>query len=386
MGDSERLIAIQEHFEKRITVSETLNYEEIIPKYIHKVEKRLAGLEISEWPFWHYTGGGVCVYYEFLWEEFIKGTVLPRDLLVLLMIYRPFAYQMLMLRSTYKEQEELNAGILAQLDELHLKPRDFIDLLETNVPEINYLSSVAYFHYFINIDFTPHLIGIDYETLQRERPRGCLFVNATHGDIFNSKELYIYREPSERLGTEFLTVESIRKFAPIVKVKSIRTKERCWIDGPLADGEENGLVIMYSDDIYTLSTSRFSKKELYRMMDGAIMKPFSEKRLHHLAAMEFYRLLGYQLTIPSGTTPQQYTDVGHIRWDIFDKFGRSHEKIEIDYPLMVTNAISMIRDENLLPEPDIEAFDAYLRLYTGSINPFSWEEFTSYLNSYFNMK
>lgn len=347
------------------------------------IDSELFDIELDDKPFLVINESGIIVYYEILWREFaIEHKELSFELQILLMLYRPFTYYMLSLRKTYSELYEFNRSIIEFLQSKNIhsasseKLRRIVNL---NKPNLETISTIAYFHYFINFEFESSNIGIDRDKLSKIRPNGCIFVNPCFNDPYNIDSTFIYRLADSKLGTQLLTTESIDKFSPIAKVECIKTKERAWIDGHLED-DGNGLVIQYSNDIFTLSSTLLTKSQAMALLEGAIQIPFTNDRITHYIQMERLRLLGRQLTYPSNK-PTVFTNLSEITWQVLTPVWEAH-KSSFAYKQFIDDIIERIRDMGLMFESDLKVFSVYLSLYSGNTTNLNFTEFHDYIRTY----
>lgn len=392
----DRIEVLQREFDTKLSQLPKLSFEEISDKFFNKILRDELKFDPPTWPFWIYTGSGVCLYYECLWKYFTeiayvdpKAKQLREELLVMLMIYRPFMYYILSVQKSYSELEEFNNQITSILDEKRINTSEAIrlrEILKLNNPITGDLSNLAYFHYFINFEFEPSLVGIDRETLKMNRNgKGLIIASAVYGDIYNGIDTYIYRNASDRLGKLLLTPESISKFAPITKVESLKRSDRIWIEHKLTK-EENQFAIQYSKDVFTLSSTTLNKEQAEKLISGgAILIPFSQERLKRYTSFHFYELLGRNLSSPTDK-PFVYMNFGELVWGVIEPIYKAHSMSNFDFYQFILNVSKTIQEKKLLPDPELKAFSTYIGVYSGDIGKdFEIQEFLDYVKTFISL-
>ena len=389
----EKLELLQRDFDASLHKLPSLSFSSISSSYLDRILRDELKFDPPAWPFWIYNGSGICIYYECLWKYYIdfayvdpKAKQLRDDLLVLLMTYRPLAYFMNSIRVKYQDLEIFNSHILEILDKKHIATSQAInlrELIKLNSPSPNDLSTLAFFHYFLNFSFDPNLVGISRETLDLNRNgSGLIVVNPTYKDIYNSRDTYIYRKASDRLGQLLLTPDSIRSFAPIVKVESLQRDERAWVESHLTENG-NQIALQYSENVFTLSTSTLSRDDALSFIEGgAINLPFPHDKLYKYTITQFYHLLGRNLA-PPVEKPTIFTNFGQFLWEIINPLFQAHSLANFDYSQFILNVMASASEKRILPEPELKTLATYLGVYPGSRDAsFEIQEFLDYLRHF----
>ena len=389
----ERLEQLQREFDKSISTLPTLSFSAISNSIFETILRDELHYDPPTWPFYLYNGAGVCLYYECLWKYYSEIAYVDKhakqlrdELLILLMCYRPLTYHMSTIQLRYQELDEFNDHLLSILDEHHVATSQAIrlrELIKFNKPSVSDLSSLAFFHYFLNFNFDVNLVGIDKQTMLLNRKSGGLIVvNATFNDVYNSHSTYIYRKSSERLGQLLLTPESITKFAPIVRVESLKRNDRAWIEIELRD-EENQVALQYSDDVFTLSTSLLNRDDAVAFLEGgAIRIPFPAEKLKRYTTNEFFSLLTRNLT-STVEKPMIFSNFGKFVWEIINPIFDAHSLTSFDYDQFTTNVIKSLSEKQFLPELELKAFNTYLGVYPGARDEkFEIQEFLDYSRAF----
>jgi len=393
---------IQKKFTEKITKSSNLSYMETVIPLCKEIIAKI-GLNTNTWPIIK-TYDDVDIYGECLYYFYTvnKPKTFPFDLLVLLMVYRPFIYHTIVLSTTYKDLSDLNKKILEKLSELYGNDivtgkvnylRELIDLSEKDLENI---SPITYFHYFIGFKFNKKYIGInksEIDIFQKERNCGFISVNVCNN--YNQSDVYIYRNSTINIGNEFLTTKLVEKFKPIEK--TIIPKDYPKSNITLIGNVENNntfAILNYNNNDFTILCGEDSEPYKFTNVE---MENFINGGLPNLITLENYKLYAEQMyyrSLNNLIKTKEYedevnpihlivnaNDVFQIINPILDKYRKAPMNKHV-FDKMINSMKTELEKNKKMDINERKLFIFYASCYP--YENFHTNEFISYLNNYFN--
>ena len=394
---------IQEYRQKlsdKIATSDNLSYiDTVIPLCKELLDE--IGHDPKQWPkiltFDTVDIYGECLYYHYTVNN---DDEFPFELLVLLMLYRPFIYHCVCVTKTYDELSVFNDKINEVISSMYgteFLPeyvKQFRQLMEIGDETIEDLSAITYFHYFIGFQFDTNYIGLTLNEVNRLIPqRDCLIkINICYN--YHSNEVYTYHSVSGNIGNELLTPDTVKAFVPIEKHKipTDYPEKYVSIDSPTgALGNENYAVLNYDNEHFTILTHevdgktepyKFDKSTASKLMKGGLPNQISLEAYRVYAENMYYKSLNQYIaktTIPNVKVPDESLIFEKIR-PIIQEFQDKYVSKSL-FTKMINRIDAKLGEMKDVPKNERKLFVFYAKCYNS--DTFHVNDFIRYLDTYF---
>ena len=389
---------IQRDFEESITKPGIdLSYKSAIVPWFEKVMS-LIGDDPFKWPLRSDKFNVIDIYYETVYHYYTLhiDKPFPFNLLVMLMIYRPFIYYVVCLTKEYKELDKLNEQIINEIAEIFKNSDDneyvirLKDIMKIKHISPDKMSSLAYLHYLIGFKFNGSMIGINRRRLDeiaQENHANVIKINVLHNLPFNRDDVYVYAEMKEKIGFRFLTPEVVERFKPIKKTNVPNSYQYDKLFSYEKVTDANMFVLNYNDNDFTILTKDdkpyiMNEKNSRRFMNGALPMLISNRDFINYAEQTYNELI--PRFISSNKTLED------IELPRFAQIYKEHiQQVLQDTKINTKFHLSKFCDrlidvlDECMDKTDKSLFVFYCRLYTWT-GTFNKHEFVEYMKSYFD--
>lgn len=364
----EKIEEIQRKFEDSLS-KPNLNYDSTVLKRCEKVLS-LIGKEPKKWPKILHTRNLIDIYYETLYYFYVLNVHsdiikdIPIETLIILMSYKPLVYFIQLMNKTYDEAEKFKNDIFESImyhygSGNYMKNlNDLIEIIKLEPIPKEELSAISYFHYFIGFKFPENFIGI------KEIPKddkGSLVVNITYNLKYHEKNVYVYHQNKERIGTSFLTTDIMKRFNPIELVEIKEPPKKLFEKIDIRD--ENRVVLRYNDENFTIPEGFLSREEAEKFVGGAIPIQISTEDLMSYASNRYYNLLPQLVYADIDKTKLKLPKYGFVFHEVISPIYEYYSQMKkFDYKTFIQKVLVQLK-KGYIDKREAPVFDFYLTNY-----------------------
>lgn len=314
----EKISVIRNKFVDLISQGTNLSYIDTVLPLCREIIS-VIGYDATKWPvikiFDKVDIYGECLYYFYTVNNPVN---FPFELLVILMIYRPFIYHVISLTKTYKELQTFNTQIFEEINVLY--GNDFSSeeinylkkIIELGSEPLENMSAITYFHYFIGFQFSKKYISLTQQELDAIIPNRNSLVQINICHNYHQNEVYIYKDLGTTIGGSFLTTDVAKNFRPIIQstIPNDYPKQMYTVNGEF--GEKNYCVLNYDNKYFTLLSDAegnpyvFSKSAIERLIAGGLPNQIK------LESYTVYAETIYYNSLEKYITPIEYEDEKNV--------------------------------------------------------------------------
>lgn len=349
----------------------TIDYDHAVVSACDKLMRDLPK-DKTIWPVIEPTST-IDMYYECLYYVFMLTNDLPIDLLVRLMEYRPFVYNIIMTQLQYDEIDRFHEQIKSILGD-----RDSIlrERMNMNIHPDD-MSTLSYCHY---------LIGFTWSDKSLEP--NTLLINITYKDINPDpsiywKSLHIGNDKVNDLpkyGKEFLTPALVDAFKPVDKIHSDTiSRFNLWdgtkITDPQFMSEPIHVALHYGDGYVRVMDQDLTIEQANRFIRGALPRLLPTSEYLNYARNDYYANVGEVLSYASSESSSM----------TISEFTQSYLRVYMndDTSHLDKKWLNWLKDK--LPDgPEKDLFLFYLSLYDYS--EFNYVDYIAYVKAYLELE